>query len=353
MNNPLSFKLTEDGCLSQEDTKKYYSKFGFACFIFGLATILTELLFVIIIHQFFPDLMNDNLWYAIFSYIPSLISIYLIALPLLIAFLKPLPTARPIKEKMKVSHLICCVCIAFMLTYIGNNISNIFLSLQQLITKTTPENPVAAQLDNSNIILSIIFAGILFPILEEIVFRKIICNKLLPLGEAPTIVISAAFFGAIHGNLHQFAYAFLIGLFFGFIYVKTGRLIYTIILHSTINLFHGVFASYVTSILPIDKINEILSNEELLLDAEKMIAELSPYAYELSLFMLFSYTLLGLTIAGLIISLIAIRKRKIILEKGILPPENKHRFSNFFLTGGVAATIAIIAFQFVVSMLPA
>ena len=352
MNNPLSFKLTEDGCLSQEDTKKYYSKFGFACFIFGLAILLTNILFSIVIGSFFSDLMNDSFWYGIISNLISLVSIYLIALPLLIAFLKPLPTVRPIKEKMKMSHLLCCLCIILMLTYVGSNISNIFLMLQQLITKSTPENPVAAQLDNSNLILSIIFVGILFPILEEIVFRKILCNKLLPLGEAPAIVISAAFFGAIHGNFHQFAYAFLVGLFFAFIYVKTGKLIYTMILHSAINLFCGVFASYVSSILPLEKIEEILSNEELLLDAEKMMAELSPYAYELSLFMLYSYALLGFTIAGLIISFIAVRKRKFVLEKGILPPENKHRFSNFFLTGGVAATIAIIAFQFIISMLP-
>ena len=49
------------------------------------------------------------------------------------------------------------------------------------------------------------------------------------------VLASGLFFGLFHGNLNQFSYAFLLGLFLGFIYVKTGKLGYTIGLHMAIN----------------------------------------------------------------------------------------------------------------------
>ena len=352
MNEKLSFELTEDGCLSQEDTKKYYSRFGFACFGFGAASLVASLIFSIGAKKFFPTLLEDPFWYAIISNAISFTSIYLIALPLLLILLKPLPTVRPIKGKMKFSHIIACICIAFALTYVGTYISDIILTIVQNISGYMPQNPINEHLNSADMILSIAFTGLLAPVLEELVFRKILCNKLLSLGEAPAIIISAAFFGAIHGNLYQFAYAFLTGLLFGFIYVKTGKLIYSIITHIGINLYFGILASYINSIFPYDKINELLLNEELLYDMDKLWAELSPYAFELSLFMIYSYLTLGLVIAGVVIGVKAITKRKISCEKGILPPENKHRVSNFLLTGGVAAAIAIIAIQFVLLILP-
>lgn len=352
MNKDFSFKLGEDGYLSQDDTKKYYSRFGFACFAFGLISLLVSIIAALILNNFFPYVTENNNVSMLVSHIINNIAIYGISLPILIMLLKPLPSVKPIKEKMSLKHFICCICISFSLTLIGSYISNFFLSLNTLITKTSPENPVSEMLDGTNIIISLIFMGILAPILEEIVFRKIFCGKLLALGEGPAIIISAAFFGALHSNFYQFAYAFLLGLFFGFIYVKTGKLRYSIIIHMIINLFSGVFASFVNSIFPFEALEEIMKDSEIMSSPEKLSEALSPYATPLTLYMIYSYVLMGLAIAGIVILFIATRKRKFTLEKGILPPEKSHRFSNFFLTGGVAAMIALTAFQFILSLFP-
>ena len=45
------------------------------------------------------------------------------------------------------------------------------------------------------------------------------------------MLFSGLMFGLFHGNLNQFVYAFVLGLCFGFIYVKTGNIRYTIGLH--------------------------------------------------------------------------------------------------------------------------
>ena len=54
------------------------------------------------------------------------------------------------------------------------------------------------------------------------------------------IVFSALMFGLFHMNLYQFFYAFLLGLVFGYVYLRTRRLRYTVFMHMSINAIGGV-----------------------------------------------------------------------------------------------------------------
>ena len=47
--------------------------------------------------------------------------------------------------------------------------------------------------------------------------------------------MSGVMFGLFHGNLNQFVYAAALGAFFAFIYVRTGKIRYTMILHAMVN----------------------------------------------------------------------------------------------------------------------
>jgi membrane protease YdiL (CAAX protease family) len=233
---------------------------------------------------------------------------------------------------------------------VGSSISSMLLAFVQTVTGLAPANPVGTSLSMGNMLLNAVLVGIAFPILEELVFRKLLCSRLLPLGEKKAIVISAAIFGLIHGNLYQFAYAFLLGLVFGYVYVKTGKLIYTIIFHCIINLYSGVFAQFVISKVPIDEITELLTSENILADPNLFMEQLSPYASEIALYMAFAYIMLGLSLAGFIVLLVITVKRKITFEQGILQTPSEHRFSNFFLNSGIAAAIGFIAVSFFLSI---
>ena len=350
MNETNTFKLDSTGYLSQDDTKRYYSRIGLFCFILGTVSFLTSIAASVIIGAFFGWLTKDSLTLSILNYAISFIAIYCIATPLAMLSIKPLPRIRPIKEKLRAPHFIAFFCISFTFMQVGSYFSNILIMITETLSNKTLTNPVEQQLSTGNLLLSAVFVGILFPILEELLFRKLLCNRLLPLGEKYAIIISAAIFGFIHGNLYQFAYAFLVGLLFGYVYVKTGKLIYSIILHCAVNLYSGVFASYVISKVPIEKLSEIFLSEDALTSTDALLEQLSPYAAELTLYMIYSYLLMGLSIAGFIILFIAVRKQKITLELGILPPAREHRIANFFLTGGVAAAIAFIAIKFIYSI---
>ena len=351
MNEKITYKPDESGYLSQESTKSYYSRIGLFYFLLGLISFLISILASLVIGTFFPELLKNTAIMPFIDYGLSFLAIYCIATPIAMLALKPLPKLRPIKEKMRFPHLLAALCVCFTFMYVGSSFSNIIITFTEMITGKTLVNPVEEGMANESILVSAIFVGILFPILEELLFRRLLCNRLLPLGEKKTIVISAAIFGLIHGNLYQFAYAFLIGLIFGYIYVKTGKIIYTIIFHCIINLYSGVFARFVLSKAPIEKLNEILSNEELLTNPEALLEQLSPYAVGVTLYMIYAYIMMGLSIAGFVILLIITIKKKITFEQGILQTSPEHKFSNFFLTGGVAAAIGFIALKFLYSIM--
>ena len=81
----------------------------------------------------------------------------------------------------------------------------------------------------------LIYAMIGAPILEELAFRKVLLDRLHDFGEGYAAVISALLFGLMHGNHMQFFLAFFLGLVFAMVYQRTGRIVYTMLLHALIN----------------------------------------------------------------------------------------------------------------------
>ena len=86
-----------------------------------------------------------------------------------------------------------------------------------------------------NILPYLIYAVIGAPILEELTFRKALLDGLHEYHEGYAAVISALLFGIMHGNHMQFFLAFFIGLIFAMVYQRTGRVIYSMLLHAMIN----------------------------------------------------------------------------------------------------------------------
>ena len=77
--------------------------------------------------------------------------------------------------------------------------------------------------------------GILAPLTEEIVFRGAILRTLLDMVSKKNhwvaIMISAAIFGVVHGNMAQFVNALLMGLLLGWMYYRTKSLVPGILMH--------------------------------------------------------------------------------------------------------------------------
>ena len=76
-------------------------------------------------------------------------------------------------------------------------------------------------------ILSVVIA----PIFEELIFRKVLMDRIGVYGERLAIIISALSFGAFHGNFQQFFFTVVAGFCLAVVYAKTKKIIYPIILH--------------------------------------------------------------------------------------------------------------------------
>ena len=105
----------------------------------------------------------------------------------------------------------------------------------------------------------LISVSVFAPFFEEWLCRGIILRGLLTkVKPAWAIVISAAVFGLIHGNLWQAIPAFIIGLVLGYVYYKTGSLKLTMLMHCVNNTL-AVISSKIPGLEDVDFFAQIMS----------------------------------------------------------------------------------------------
>ncbi|MBQ7991011.1 MAG: CPBP family intramembrane metalloprotease [Oscillospiraceae bacterium] len=76
---------------------------------------------------------------------------------------------------------------------------------------------------------------VLAPIAEELMFRGVVLRRLSKVSQSFGIIVSALFFGLMHGNILQTALGFVIGVVFAYADIKAGSLLPSIIGHMFIN----------------------------------------------------------------------------------------------------------------------
>ena len=76
---------------------------------------------------------------------------------------------------------------------------------------------------------------VLSPIIEELLFRKILLDRVRIYGDKVAIIFTAIAFGFYHGNLSQLFYAVGLGIILAYIVLKTNQLKYSIGIHMFVN----------------------------------------------------------------------------------------------------------------------
>lgn len=90
-----------------------------------------------------------------------------------------------------------------------------------------------------------LYACLLGPVAEEILFRGLVLRSLQPYGKKFAIVVSSLLFGLFHGNLMQAPFAFVVGLVMGYVAMEY-HIGWAVALHLINNL---VFADLLPRIL--------------------------------------------------------------------------------------------------------
>ena len=322
------------GRLNEYDAKRYFSRIGWFAFAYYLINSVVVTLIATVTLTFFPSLYENFLFTQLLSFIPS----YAIALPVAYQIIRPLPTVAPDKEKMKISHWFCGMSISIALMLAGNYVSNIIITMFSIALRgnVNTQNPVETVVSATPLWATVLFVVILAPILEEVMFRGILCKKLMILGEGYAIVIPSVFFALCHGNFFQLFYAFTLGCFFSFIYVRTGKLRYSILYHMAINLLGSVVAPFVLDHVDFDA----MMSGSFSVNAGNILGLLGFLWYEL--------IVMGAAIFGIV--LIVKNYKEFKPQSGLLPPPERRGISCVMMNSGVAAAIAVFALVLVGSL---
>ena len=307
--------------------KNHFSKLGIGTFaILGIGTV-TQLLLIYVVNSTLPQVMEHSWGMWLLTFAP----LYLIAVPIGLLLLRKVP-AKPLeKHDLKPSRYIVTVIICIFMMYAGNILGTIITALLQLLPGVSAGNPILGYATDNALLPKVLFMVILAPVIEEYIFRKQLIDRMHIYGEKLAVVTSALMFGLFHGNLSQFFYAFALGLVFGYVYLKTGKLRYSISLHMLINLLGSVVGPFF-----LEKVAVVDTMENM------DLAALEPVMPWLIAFGAYVLVLIGLAIAGLV--LLCLNKRKVSFAPAEMELPKGTRIKTAYVNAGmILLTIGCMA----------
>lgn len=143
----------------------------------------------------------------------------------------------PIIKKISLRHVIELFSLAIVLNIV---VSAVVELLPASLTSDYASS--TGYLQELSFVPMLLSVGVLAPIIEELFFRFLMVRRLRN-KPALAIILPALLFGIVHGNIVQGSYAFILGMFFAVLYLKTDNLLVTILLHMGINS-SSVFFSF-------------------------------------------------------------------------------------------------------------
>ena len=294
--------------------KKQFSRLGMGAFvILGVGTV-AQILAGSLTAEFLPGLMQHpwGMWLVTFA------PLYLIAVPLGLLILEKAP-AKPLeKHSIKPGRMVVCAIICIFLMYTGNLLASVISTLLQLIPGVSAGNPILTYATDESVLAKVLVMVILAPVIEEYIFRKLLIDRMHIYGEKLAVFTSALMFGLFHGNLTQLIYAFALGLVFGYVYLKSGKLRYSIGLHMLINFLGSVagpgLAAKVTTFAELET-----------LDTAAMVW--------MVVFVVYLLAIIGLSITGFV--LLCINQRKVTYNQAELELPKGSRFKTVYLNAGM------------------
>ena len=255
--------------------KKFFSKMGFNYLILGILALIFQIIILNILNVANPQYLSDINIIIVLSSICN----YILPFPVFYWLMKKIDDVEIEKTNINIKTFIIYTGITLTLMWIGNLIGLAITALLSNIIQSDIANPVQQLINTTDIWLNLVVISIVAPIFEEVIFRKFLIDRTIKYGAKVSIILSAVIFALFHGNLNQFFYTLLIGGFFAYVYIKTGKITYTIILHIIVNLMGSVI-----SLILANSLNNLMTSATLA-DASIIIAYM---------IILFSFIIIGL-----------------------------------------------------------
>ncbi len=235
--------------------RRRFSPIGWLLLLFyGLMTLLTSLtVFTDLVKQFLwafaaGDFSGNVDWDAVYGNAWGYVAAILVGAAVLDAWKGRDYRKREIFAKqnpMKARTFLC-----FLLFCMGAQMANtLWITLLELLLYPLGKSvvPVLERVAGSSDTFSLfLYASVLAPVWEELLFRGYVLRTLRPYGKRFAIWGSAILFGLFHGNLLQTPYALLMGLVLGYVTVEYS-IHWAVLLHLFNNLVLADLLSRLTA----------------------------------------------------------------------------------------------------------
>lgn len=301
--------------------KKFFSKIGVNYLVLGAIALISQIILLNILNIIRPELLCDI---NILSGLASICN-YIVPFPIFYWLMKKLDEVRIEKRSVNAKTFLIYIGITLTLMWIGNIIGLTITMLLSGAIQSEIANPVQQLIDSADIWFNLIVISIIAPIFEEIFFRKMLVDRSIRYGARVSIILSAVIFAFFHGNLNQFFYAFLMGGFFAYVYIRTGKITYTIILHIIVNFMGSVVSPIVVN------------------SAMKLQSGLSPM--DASILVIYAITILSFLMIGLYGLLSGFKKARFNGEKTEISLKKPLR--TMFLNYGMILFMAFFIFEMI------
>lgn len=317
------------------EARHAYSRSMLHLFVYWALSIVL----VLVIRKLLPDSLAKN---QAVLYLSNFLPMYLIAFPLYLLLSKTLPVTLPTDGlKMKPHHFLLAFLASEALAIAGNLIGviiNVILTLVSGVqtASTFLQDGILGQYS----LLLIFFAVCCAPVIEEFLFRKILIDRVRKYGTGTAMLMSGIMFGLFHGNFSQFFYAALLGIFFAYIYIRTGKIIYTIIMHMMLNTWGSFVPLLFLRTLDTEKLMDALTSQD--------FSQLAAMLPDLMPFIGFTVCTYMIALAGLV--LLILNKDKFKLPPAEKPIPKGKRAKTAFLNVGTLLFIAACIAEFVIQI---
>jgi membrane protease YdiL (CAAX protease family) len=290
--------------------RKCYGRVFLSIAVYSICAILIVLILQVGAILFLGEKANEFLSSNLFIWGGQVLSMYVIAFPILWLIVRPLPKKRAPRSKISVEEFVVLFLISEAIMLIGSMISTTITSALSGALGYEIENTTSDLIMNSPEWVIILVAVVIGPVFEELIFRKLFIDATSRYGDRLAVIASSVSFGIFHGNFNQLIYAGALGLVLGYLYVKTRNILYPILLHVLMNLVGTAPSVFAKD--SIARLEELAEKTEI--SSADTVALLGD-----------SMTVMGISLVQYVLAALGIAAFVIVLRRGLIKlPDNTY-----------------------------
>ena len=222
--------------MSRHELRKCYNRYCWSVMLLFPLGLLVAAGLLRSSYIVLPGLYSDPFWSELLLGGINAVASYLPAALIFLILLRRFPRVDKLPvDRLGLWELLQAAVFTLGTTFLFNILTLNLVSLLEGLTGADTVDRVAASDATTPVWSMVIFSVLIPPVCEELLFRKLLLNRLRSLGDVSAVYLSALAFSLFHANFYQMVYAFVLGAFFAVVVLLTGSIRDTILLHMLVN----------------------------------------------------------------------------------------------------------------------